>query len=77
MSAPIVLAEEEANQFPNLELVQLIHRLDHQLKNGKAIDDLKSQILAMIDKDDMAPYYEAICVKYGWIVDEGLLATMR
>lgn len=78
MNAPIIQAEEEASRFPNLELVQLIHRFDHLLKDGKSIDlELQTQILAMIEKDDMAPFYEQICSKYGWIVDDGLLASMR
>eukprot|EP00899_Mesostigma_viride_P009301 jgi/Mesvir1/18372/Mv14258-RA.1 len=68
---------EEAKQDLKLELAQQIHLL--QLKDypeDKKVA-LKDSVLAVLQKDDMAPLYEAFCNKLGWTLDESELQRMR
>ncbi len=77
MSAPIITTEEEGSRSPNLDLAQLIHRFENNRKNDKSTDDLKTQIMKMIEADSMVPFYESVVTKYGWTLDESLLLSMK
>lgn len=75
MIAPIVADEDALSRCPDLALAQLIHRYEHTSSSAQA--ELQAQIIDMVRRDNMAPFYEHIVSKYGWTLDESLLSTMK
>jgi len=65
--------DDALTQFPNLRLPQMLFVWE---KDGKPSSGLP-EIMAIIDSNSMAPFYEECCAKYGWTKDEAKLAAMR
>ena len=57
--------EETHKQTPNLLLTQLVYQ--HEIAaTAEIAASLHTPILAAIEEDKMAPYYDFLCSKYGW-----------
>ena len=57
--------EETHKQTPNLLLTQLVYQ--HEIAaTAEIAASLQTEILAAIEEDKMAPYYDFLCAKYGW-----------
>uniref|UniRef100_W8CCZ7 26S proteasome non-ATPase regulatory subunit 6 n=1 Tax=Ceratitis capitata TaxID=7213 RepID=W8CCZ7_CERCA len=69
------LEEEGLEKNPKLELAQYKFLLS--LPEHKQDTALKSKLLDAVRADNMAPWYEHICVELNWTVDKDLLARMR
>mmetsp|Transcript_17486 Transcript_17486/g.52095 ORF Transcript_17486/g.52095 Transcript_17486/m.52095 type:complete len:394 (-) Transcript_17486:39-1220(-) len=66
-------AEKEGETFePDMALAQTVFR-----QGREPTDAAKAEIMAAIEKGQMAPYYEHVCGALGWPVDEALLRTMK
>jgi hypothetical protein len=37
----------------------------------------KVAVMAAVTEDKMAPFYEILCAKHGWAIDETLLASFK
>jgi len=64
----------EERTFPDMQLAQKAFLLDNASNDVSAI---KSEVLNAIDEDSMGPYYEFLCAKHGWMVDEAKLSAMN
>jgi len=62
--------------FPDMELAQKAFLLDSP-EAGADLEAVKAELLSAIETDAMAPFYEYLCARHGWMVDEALLATMK
>jgi 26S proteasome regulatory subunit N7 len=67
--------EEGQKQLPNLDLTQLVFRCEISPHAPEAAE-LRAQIMAAIEEDKMAPYYDHLCTKYGWVRDEELYTRL-
>jgi 26S proteasome regulatory subunit N7 len=67
-----VAEKPEERTFPDMQLAQKAFLLESS--NDEA---LKAEVLSAVETDSMAPYYEILCAKYGWMVDDALLAKMN
>lgn len=63
--------DETHKQVPNLNLTQLVYRCEI-LAGTDAAAELRSQIIVAIEEDKMAPYYDYLCTKYGWVREDAL-----
>ncbi len=69
-----VQGDDSLNEIPNLKLPQLLYAWE---KTGATPQTGLEGIMAIVQKNDMAPFYADCCVKYGWVVNEELMASMR
>jgi len=69
------LEEEGLAKNPNLELAQWKFLLGTEDK--KADFQLKKNLMAAIEADDMTPFYEEICKELGWKTDDALISRMK
>lgn len=60
---------------PDLELAKLKFLLT--LPEYKNSENVRSKILAAVQKDDMAPWYELVCKDTDWNVDSKLLTSLK
>lgn len=84
MSAPIQSSDTD-KAIPNMELSQLLHRLDLQLitlrgtsqtTNSECLT-LTEGILKIVTEDNMSVMYQNLVSKYSWKVDMALEETMK
>ncbi|XP_067932232.1 26S proteasome non-ATPase regulatory subunit 6-like [Watersipora subatra] len=69
------MAEEGLEKNPNLQLAQWKFMLTtKKYKNDK---EIKSQIMASITADNMAPFYEELCADLDWTADTKMLEGMK
>ena len=68
-----IKGDDALNEIPNLKLPQLLYVWE---KNGATPGAGLEGVMAIIEKNNMAPFYAESCIKYGWAVDEELMATM-
>lgn len=69
------LEEEGLEKNPKLELAQ--YKFLVSLPEHKQDVALKAKLLEAVRTDNMAPWYEHICLELNWTVDKELLARMR
>jgi len=70
--APGAKEKAEEVHYPLMTLAQQVFR-----QGTEPTPELEKEIRATIEANDMAPYYEHCCAKFGWPVDEALLSAMR
>ena len=70
-----IIDTSTATMCPNLDLAQLIYV--YESKNGRDCDELRSEIMALLEKDSMAHLYRNLCLKLSWNLDEKLLQDMK
>ncbi|KAG7386340.1 26S proteasome non-ATPase regulatory subunit 6 [Phytophthora pseudosyringae] len=73
--------EDELSTLPNMELSQLHFLLQHQRSAAstlapEAAAAAKTQVLELIQENDMAPFYRLVCGEFNWPVDAALEAQM-
>ena len=68
-----IKGDDALQQFPNMSLPQIIFVWEKQGRPSAGLEN----IMSIVDKNDMAPFYEECCEKYGWIKDESKLTSMR
>lgn len=73
----MVAVDANARYFPSLELAQKVFGLEQALKAGIDSSSARTEILAAIELDEMAPFYAKCCEKYGWTVDDSKLGAMK
>ena len=66
------VVEEEEKTFPDMELSQKAFLLETPEGQG-----VKDEVMEGVKADSMAPFYEHLCTKHGWMADEALLASMK
>lgn len=80
--APVPMdAEEEEEQkeettYPNMELAQRVFTLDCPEPPENAAE-IQQTVLDDVRQDSMAPYYETLCSRFGWPVDDAFLGAMK
>jgi len=65
---------------PNLKICQDVYKYETSIKIGNDAtksESLKTAILEQVFEDNMAPYYDQLCTKFSWTVDEEKLKSMR
>jgi 26S proteasome regulatory subunit N7 len=67
-----VVVEEEEKTYPDMELSQKAFLLE--TPEGQS---MKDEVMEGVKADSMAPFYEHLCTKHGWMADEALLASMK
>jgi 26S proteasome regulatory subunit N7 len=80
MDSLLTALDEDAKQCPNLKLCQDVYRYEHIVKSEGVSDRteaLKEVILVQVFEDNMAPFYDQLCSKFDWTVDEEKLKSMR
>ena len=65
--------DDALQQFPNLSLPQLLFAWE---KEGQPASGVEA-IMNIIDKNNMAPFYEECCKKYNWSKDDAKVAAMK
>mmetsp|Transcript_13199 Transcript_13199/g.25967 ORF Transcript_13199/g.25967 Transcript_13199/m.25967 type:complete len:398 (+) Transcript_13199:41-1234(+) len=66
--------EKIERTFPNMDLAQSVWKLECE---GVDIEAVKETVLTAIKEDKMVPFYEIVCQKFGWMVDDALLTEMK
>ncbi|KAF0720565.1 Aste57867_205 [Aphanomyces stellatus] len=74
--------EEDISTFPNMEVSHLYFLLQvsgsaHAAVTPAEVESTKSKLLALIQANHMAPFYERACAEFKWPVDAALLASMK
>jgi len=71
--------DENVKQIPNMMLPQYIFQYDLKLKENdtEGLISLKKSIMGAIEEDNMDVFYQTVCTKFGWTVDDELLKKMR
>lgn len=69
------LEEEGLPKNPNLEIAQWRYTLT--APHGVNKEETATKLLNAIKENNMAPFYEEICLDLGWIVDQTLLENMK
>lgn len=79
MDTLLVAPDKSVKQIPNLELPQLVHRYEIKTKHSDNVgmEDLKNSIITEITNDNMAAYYQQICSKFSWVLDDELYQKLR
>ncbi len=62
---------EDVKTYPDMELAQKAFLLDAD--SGSSVKEVMEGVKA----DSMAPFYEHLCAKHGWMADEALLSSMQ
>ena len=65
--------KEEERTFPDMEMSQKAFLLDHAEFSANA----KEEVMAAVEANSMAPYYEHLCAKHEWMVDDDLMGKMK
>lgn len=75
----VVATDESLKQIPNLGIPQLIYRLESKLSEDKTsnVDELRNSIMKYIADDNMALFYQSVCSRLGWTIDDDLLQKMK
>jgi hypothetical protein len=76
----MVALDATVKQNPNLDLAQEVFRysvLSAQEREAEAGLALKQKLLGTIESDNMLPYYNSLCERFGWTPDESLRDRMR
>src|SRR5690606_35215935 len=63
--------DEQHKQVPNLDLTQLVFRCEIAAE-AEETAQLRAQMMAAVEEDKMAPYYDYLCTNYGWVRDDQL-----
>ncbi|KAI9916994.1 hypothetical protein PsorP6_017993 [Peronosclerospora sorghi] len=72
--------EEELSTLPNMELSHLYFVLQHAFATHGTIDEhcaAKKQVLELIERHAMTPFYRRVCREFHWPVDPALEARME
>lgn len=80
MDSLLTALDEDTKLCPNLQLCQDVYKYEVIVKNGSDAErqeELKATILQQVFDDNMAPYYDQLCSKFEWVVDEEKLKAMR
>ncbi|KAJ6249209.1 26s proteasome non-atpase regulatory subunit 6 [Anaeramoeba flamelloides] len=69
--------EEQLKLTPRMELIKykFLMTLDDEIVENKK--EIKEKILKIAVEDKMTPYYQSVCEKFGWEVDEETLNTLK
>lgn len=76
---PMDAEEEELKEevtYPNMELAQRVFTLDCP-EPPENVAEIQQTILDDVRQDSMAPYYETLCSRFGWPVDDAFLGSMK
>ncbi|CAH0478799.1 unnamed protein product [Peronospora belbahrii] len=69
--------EDELSTLPNMQLSQLYFQLQHQHVTNSTVDiAAKQQMIDIIQKNNMAPFYRLVCHEFQWPVDTILETEM-
>lgn len=75
----VILLDAMANEFvernPDLKLAQMKFKLS--LADYKEDNELNAELLHIITRDYMAPWYEMVCKDLKWQLDTTLLSEMK
>jgi len=71
------LAVEGLEKNPNLEMAQWRFLLTLNTLSPEEQQQTREKLLEAIKKDAMSPFYEEVCKKLNWELDEQLLADMK
>lgn len=79
MDSLLTALDVDAKICPNLKLCQDVYKYEISIKNSDDVksESLKSIVMEQVIGDDMAPFYELLCAKFDWEVDEDKLKVMR
>merc|ERR1712226_158555 len=66
--------EQGLPKIPNLQVAELKFRVQ---QNPNEHRDLKSDILKLIEQDDMLPFYQLTCKDLGWKLDDSFAKKMK
>lgn len=69
------LEEQGLEKNPKLELAQYKFLLT--LRENQNSEELKTKLMDGIKEENMAPWYEEVCVEFGWPVNQQLLSEMK
>jgi len=79
--ATLSITEEEASmpKNPDLELAQkrFLLSLNDEIVPPEEKKTVKEELLEAVKKDNMLPFYQALCEQFKWKVDTGLVETMK
>lgn len=80
MDTLLTALDEDTKLCPNLKLCQDVYKYEISIKddgNAEKSESLRATILEQVFEDNMAPYYDQLCTKFEWVVDEEKLKAMR
>lgn len=79
MPAEAQESPEHAQKQVGKAMILMQHVFEYSLPAELAPkkDDLKAKILAEVERNAMAPFYEVLCARFAWIVDEELQGKMK
>jgi len=66
--------EQGLPKIPNLQVAELKFRVQ---QNPNEHQDLKTDILKLIEQDDMLPFYQLTCKDLGWKLDDSFAKKMK
>jgi 26S proteasome regulatory subunit N7 len=79
--ATLSITEEEASmpKNPDLELAQkrLLLTLNDEIVPPEEKQTIKDELFEAVKKDNMLPFYQALCEQFKWKVDTALVETMK
>lgn len=75
----LVASDENLKQNPNLDLAQLVYSYEYYVGQELTVkaEEIKTEILQIITADNMLPYYEMLCAKFSWPLNEELVNVMK
>ena len=73
-----LLAASDVKQYPDLSIPQLLFEYEQCAdKNSVEANKNVEDVMKLIEEEDMAPFYASCCEKYGWPLNEPMLAKMK
>jgi 26S proteasome regulatory subunit N7 len=79
--ATLSITEEEASMPKNPDLVlaqkRFLLSLNDEIVPPEEKKTVKEELLEAVKKDNMLPFYQALCEQFKWKVDTGLVETMK
>lgn len=79
--ATLSITEEEASmpKNPDLELAQkrFLLTLNDEIVPPEEKQTIKDELIEAVKKDNMLPFYQALCEQFKWKVDTALVETMK
>lgn len=79
--ATLSITEEEASmpKNPDLELAQkrFLLTLNDEIVPPEEKQTIKDELIEAVKKDNMFPFYQALCEQFKWKVDTALVETMK
>jgi len=72
--------KKEEENLPNMRLSHMCFLYSHEdseLVSREEKEELKKDILKCVEEDNMTPFYLDVCRKFGWAIDQALVAKMK